>query len=508
MVRPRSKIASLAGVLCAMAFTAAPEPVVLAGPTAVARGPLPVVPAVRSFTPRAGAAWKPGTSTRVVAARGGTLEDEARLLAGELHVPYADGPARAGDVSLSLDRVNANPEAYELTAGSGGITVRGRTDAGVFYGTRTLLQVLRADGRFPAGAVRDEPDRAQRGLTVDIARKNFSRGWIEDRIRELGDLKLNQLHLHFSDDQGFRIESSSHPEIVSAQHLSKADLRAITALAERRHVTVVPEIDTPGHLGSVFAAHPELQLRDASGAPAHGAIDISDPRAARITDDLLREFAPLFPGPYWHLGGDEYHAAIVPAPEAAYPRLAALARRRYGPGATVADAETGWLNDRAALLRSYGKIPKLWNDGFHGSALARPDAADEIEYWSGKRLRGRRPEEYLKEGRRLVNLNDEYLYYVLGGPKSFPYPTGQRIYEKWTPAVVYGTAAVAAGLSGPDRILGARLAVWCDDADAQTEGQIAAGIRMPLHALSQKLWDPRRPALSWKEFTALAARVG
>jgi hexosaminidase len=282
----------------------------------------------------------------------------------------------------------------------------------------------------------------------------------------------------------------------------------ITALAEQRHVTIVPEIDTPGHSGAVLTAHPELQLRDASGSPARGAVDISDPGAARLIDDLLREYAPLFPGPYWHLGGDEYHAVIVPAPETAYPQLADLARRRYGPGATVADAETGWLNDRAALLRLYGKTPKLWNDGFHSSALARPDAGDEIEYWSGKKLRGSLPEIYLRDGWGLINLNDEYLYYVLGGHGTFHYPTGQRIYEEWTPAVVYGTAAVPAGLSGPDRIPGARLAVWCDDSAAQTEAQIAAGIRMPLRALSQKLWDPGRPVLSWQEFTALAARVG
>ncbi len=70
--------------------------------------------------------------------------------------------------------------------------------------------------------MRDQPAKPQRGFMLDIARKHFTAGWIEDRVRELGDLKYNQLGLHFSDDQGFRIESTSHPEVVSPQHLTKA----------------------------------------------------------------------------------------------------------------------------------------------------------------------------------------------------------------------------------------------------------------------------------------------
>ncbi|NED82484.1 family 20 glycosylhydrolase, partial [Streptomyces sp. SID11233] len=89
-------------------------------------------------------------------------------------------------------------------------------------------------------------------------------------------LKYNQFVLHFSDDQAFRVESSSHPEIVSAQHLTKTQVRSIVSYAAARHVTVVPEIDSPGHLGTVIKAHPKLQLRDAAGKPVEGAIDIGN----------------------------------------------------------------------------------------------------------------------------------------------------------------------------------------------------------------------------------------
>ncbi|MFE2425460.1 family 20 glycosylhydrolase [Streptomyces sp. NPDC059373] len=505
MVHLWSKFASVAGVVSVIAAVFAPEPVTAA---AAAVPAIPSIPAVRSFTPSAGGTWHPGPDTRVVAPAGSAVEDEARLLASELRVPYANGPARQGDVSLSLEWVNGNPESYEMTSSAAGITVRGTTDAGVFYGTRTLLQVLRAKGGFPAGVIQDRPDRPQRGLMVDVGRKYFTRGWLEARIREMGDLKLNELQLHLSDNQGFRIQSTTHPEVVSARHLSKADIRAIVALAAQRHITVIPEIDSPGHLGAVLAAHPSLRLRNASGTVVKGALDISRAGSATLVDDLLKEYAPLFPGPYWHLGGDEYGALTVADPQRSFPRLAAYARARFGPQGTVADAATAWLNDRAALLRGYGKTTEAWNDGFFTSGRSWPDAGRQVDYWSSNKQRGPLPETYLREGRQLVNLNSWYLYYVLGGPANFPYPTGRAIYERWTPALVYRNRTVPAALAGADRILGGRLAIWCDDAAAQTQGQITDGIRMPLRALAQKTWDPRRPTLTWTDFKNLAARVG
>ncbi|MFG2303069.1 family 20 glycosylhydrolase [Actinacidiphila glaucinigra] len=469
----------------------------------------PSIPAVRSFVPDAGtAAFVPGPASRVVAPAGSTVEDEARLLAQELRRPYAGGPARPGDISLSLERSNSAPESYEMTTSADGVTVRAGTDAGVFYGTRTLLQAIRSTGRVPAGTVEDRPDRQERGLMIDIGRKYFTREWLEARVRELGDLKYNQLHLHLSDDQGFRVQSDSHPEIVSARHLSKEDIRAVVDLAARRHITVVPEIDSPGHMGAVLDAHPDLQLRSADGTPVRGALDISRPGAADVVDDLIEEYAPLFPGTYWHIGGDEYGPLVADDPEASFPQITAYARERYGPDAGVADAAAGWLNDRAATLRSLGKRVEAWNDGFSDGARVTADPDRVVAYWSSNKLRGRLPEDYLRQGRQLLNLNSWYLYYVLGAPENFPYPSGRRIYEEWTPAVVYRDAAVPAEFAGPDRIVGARLAVWCDRADAQTEDEVAAGIRMPLRALTQKLWDPGRPVLSWQDFTALADRAG
>ncbi|MFE2310691.1 glycoside hydrolase family 20 protein [Streptomyces sp. NPDC059411] len=466
------------------------------------------IPAVREHVPARGPGWRPASGARVVVppADSAALSDEGRLLAGELRIGFAESAEpRRGDVQLALGAKDSGaPESYTLTVRDGQVRITGPDEAGVFYGTRTLKQEVAGGRSAPEGTVRDAPAKPQRGLNLDIARKNFTPDWIEGRLREMADLKLNQLGLHFSDDQAFRIESDTHPEIVSTPHLTKAQVREITALAARLHIAVIPEIDSPGHLGAVLRAHPGLQLRDAQGRVVKGAADIANPAAAKLVDELLREYLPLFPGAIWNLGADEYQALVYRDPQTSFPGLAAAARTRYGSAGLVRDLATGWLNDRADVVRSAGRAPAAWNDGFFAGGVVKPAQDIQVEYWTGKENGARPPLEYLREGRKVVNLNDEYLYYVLGEPNQFTYPTGRRIYEQWTPLVLRGTTAVPASYG--DRVLGARFAVWCDLADAQTQDQVAAGIRLPLAALSQKLWDPRTPGLDWTAFKTLADR--
>ncbi|MGW5936757.1 beta-N-acetylhexosaminidase [Streptomyces celluloflavus] len=484
------------------------------------------IPAVREFRAADGRGWRPTKGARVVVPAGerSGVADEARLLAadlGGLPVVWGDQTVRPGDVEVKLTGKEGAPvrdtadEAYSLTARDTRLTLAAPTDAGIFNATRTVKQAVRTGGGLPEGTIEDRPDRPQRGLLLDNARKPFSAEWIEARIREIADLKLNQFQLHFSDDQGFRIESSSHPEIVSADHLTKDQVRHLVQLATSLHVTVIPELDSPGHLGAVLAKHPDLQLRNAQGKAVHGAIDIANPKSAALVDDLLREYAELFTVPkgadgYWHLGGDEYQALTVSDPAASFPGLAKAAQQKYGAGATIKDLATGWLNDRQQTVRAAGRNRvEAWNDGFFRGGKVAADKDRTVAYWTGKEIGARDPAEFLREGRTVMNLNDEYLYYVLGQPNNFIYPTGERIYREWTPRVLRGTEPVSVGTdqTGPDRVPGARFAIWNDLAKAQTPDQIAHGIRMPLRALVQKLWDPRKPALSWADFKALGGQI-
>ncbi|MER7026682.1 MULTISPECIES: beta-N-acetylhexosaminidase [Streptomyces] len=493
------------------------------------------VPAVRDFRPADGQGWRPSKGARIVVPAGekSTVADEARLLGqdlGGMPVVWGDELVRPGDVEVKLAGTNGKglpvrpdnaptgdtaDEAYTLTARGSRLTLAAPTDAGIFYATRTVKQAVRAAGGLPEGTIEDRPDRAQRGMLLDNARKPFTASWIEDRVRELGDLKLNQLQLHFSDDQGFRIESESHPEIVSQDHLTKDEVRRILRLAHSRHISVIPEIDSPGHLGAVLDHHPDLQLRNASGKVLRGAIDISKPAAGKLIDDLIGEYGKLFEVPkgavaYWHLGGDEYQALTVANPAASYPGLAQAARKKYGANGTIEDLATGWLNDRQRAAEKAGRDRiEAWNDGFFKDTRVQADKNRTVGYWTGKEIGANDPARFLREGRKVVNLNDEYLYYVLGEPNQFTYPTGERIFREWTPAVLRHTSPVdvPASMTTPDRIPGARFAIWCDLSHAQTPQQIAQGIRMPLAALSQKVWDPRKPSMSWTDFKELATKV-
>ncbi|MER5964104.1 glycoside hydrolase family 20 protein [Streptomyces sp. NPDC002057] len=497
---------SPSGTSASASPTSAPPP----SPTPTRTYPLSTapltVPAVGAHEAARGPGWKPVPTAGIVIAAGSEgLADEAKLLAGELKIAYRGAvAARAGDVELALGGKGA-PESYTLTTRDDRVRITGPDQAGVFYGTRTLKQSVKGSGAMPEGTVTDAPAKPQRGLNLDIARKFFTAEWIEARLRGMADLKLNQFGLHFSDDQGFRIASDTHPEIVSAQHLTKAEVRRILALAQTLHITVVPEIDSPGHLGAVLRAYPELRLLNVQGVPRQGAIDISKPASAKLVDELLREYAALFPGGWFHVGADEYQALTVRSPEASYPQLAAAARQKYGAQARVQDLAEGWLNDRAAVVRGTGKVPKAWNDGFFRGGVVQADQGIEVEYWTGKEIGARPPAEYLAEGRKVVNLNDEFLYYVLGEPNDFTYPTGRRIYEQWTPLVLRGTTPVPARYDS--QILGGRFAVWCDLSRSQTAAQVADGIRMPLTATAQKLWDERKPTATWDQFRALAQRV-
>ena len=305
----------------------------IACPAAAAR-PL-TIPALREWHGAPGA-FVLRASSRIVLPLQGGPEAEARTFARDLEAatgrrpPVLTGAApRPGDLVMTLgsrDR-GLGREGYRLAVGPD-LRIEARGTAGAFYGTRTVLQLLRRHGRIPAGRARDVPRYPERGLMIDNGGATTAPAWIRREIREMAYLKLNQLHLHFSDNQGFRIESSSHPEIVSARHLTKAQVGGIVRLARRLHIRVIPEIDMPGHLTAALAKHPELQLADAAGERRPDRLDFTLPAARRFARDLILEYLPLFRGRYWHAGADEY---LAPADYAGYPQLQRYARLAVRP---------------------------------------------------------------------------------------------------------------------------------------------------------------------------------
>jgi hexosaminidase len=266
----------------------------------------PALPALARWTPSDGPAFRLRSDARIVVrhadraflrGEGGKLaEDLGQLLHRPVEVTARHGAsARTGDIVMARHREPALAhEGYRLSVGRA-FTITANATAGAFYGGRTLLQLVRAGTPIPRGCGRDAPVYSERGLMIDVGRRYYRPAWLAARIRQLGDLKLNELHLHLSDDQGFRIRSTTHPEAVTEPALNHADIASLVRVAARNHVTLIPEIDAPGHLTAALRGHPELQLTSIAGERKRDKLDVTNPAARRFYADLVGEIAPLFP---------------------------------------------------------------------------------------------------------------------------------------------------------------------------------------------------------------------
>ncbi|GAA2807691.1 hypothetical protein GCM10010441_35550 [Kitasatospora paracochleata] len=489
----------LTAAVCAAGTLVLPA-VTAAGPAAAATTTPQTVPALRQWTAGTGAGYTFTATTRIVVdpAYTAQLADEAATFADDLGtlegrtVSVATGTAAAGDITLTLGDSSLPAEGYRMTVGSS-IALQGSTDTGAFYGTRTVLELLHQSVTVPAGTAVDWPTKPERGLMIDQGRKFFTVDWVKQHIKELAYLKLNYFHFHLSDTFGFRLESSTHPEIVSADHYSKQDIADLVALGQKYHVTIVPEIDTPGHMNAILAAHPELKLKDRNGTASAEFIDLSLPGSYTLIKDLVTEYLPLFPAPYWHIGADEYVTDY-----SQYPQLLSYARANYGASATAKDTYYGFVNWSDTLVRAAGKTTRMWNDGIKsGDGTVTPNSDILVEYWYNY---GLTPQQLAAAGHTVANESWTPTYYVLGGAK----PDTTWMYETWTPDLFQGSNTLTDGSRNP----GSLIHVWCDNPTADTEDQIAAGIMYPLRGLAQQTWGSPKPVATYAAFTPIIAAVG
>ncbi|MFE2161057.1 beta-N-acetylhexosaminidase [Streptomyces lydicus] len=312
-----------------------------------------------------------GNGTALAAAPG--TEDTAHWLRATLGaafgLPLPPGPADATDtLVLALDPA-LPPEGYRLEAVSRwGVRLTGGGPAGVFWGAQTLRQLLGpyafrraplAPGSpvaLPAQTIEDAPRFAWRGMLLDVARHFLPKDGVLRCLDLLAAHKLNVLHLHLTDDQGWRVEIRRYPELTRTGawrartkighrasplwderphggYYTQDDLREIVAYAARRHITVVPEIDLPGHSQAAIAAYPELGNTDVLDTTSLQVWDTwgVNPNVLAPTDNTLRfyehvleEVLDLFPSPFVHIGGDECPKDQWRASATAQARIAEL----------------------------------------------------------------------------------------------------------------------------------------------------------------------------------------
>ena len=230
----------------------------------------------------------------------------------------------------------ADSYEYRLTLDET-VAIRAATEWGALTALATLTQLV-ANGESSVREVHDAPHYPWRGLMIDTVRHFISLDTLKRTLTVMAIYKLNVLHLHLTDDQGFRFRSTAYPELASAEAYSAAELRDLVEYAADRAIRIVPEVDVPGHATSWLAAHPDWGIdgTDPVDGPStrfgvHDVcLDIGNPAVRRAVDTLLGEFADVFPDEFVHFGGDEVGQDCTAFYQHVVATLAGLGKRAIG----------------------------------------------------------------------------------------------------------------------------------------------------------------------------------
>ena len=311
------------------------------------------------------------------------LSSIGNLLAGyireatEKELPVEDNARQAEhDIHLVLEsETSLGDEGYDLSITTDSVRLSASCPAGLFYGAQTLRQLLPTNPSstvsLPGLSIRDRPRFEWRGAMLDVARHFFSVDDVKRYIDLTSHYKINRLHMHLTDDQGWRIEIKSWPRLTdvggSTQvgggdggYYTQEQYKELVEYARSRYVTLVPEIDTPGHTNAALAAYAELNSSEEAPAlytetrVGFSTLWINSEITYKFLDDVIRELAALTPAPYIHIGGDEAHST----PDADYKKF---------------------INRIQGIVVSHGKTAIGWNE--IGNAELSPGTI--VQHWKG-----------------------------------------------------------------------------------------------------------------------------
>ena len=442
-----------------------------------------------------------------------------------LALAVVEGAPPAASATIAFRRQGPTGEAYGLDVAPQGVTVESLGDAGLFYGVLSVWQLAtaragRGPAAIPAERIADAPRFAWRGLLLDSARHMQSVAFIEAFLDRMARAKLNVLHWHLTDDQGWRLEILRYPKLtevgawrVPAGAAAAADLdpktrrprryggfytqaqvREIVAYAAARHITVVPEIEMPGHAQAALAAYP--QFAAAQPPPArvspdwgvHTELFNVDEAAFQMLEGVLDEVMGLFPGRYIHLGGDEAVKQAWKANPAVQARMQAL---------YISDeaALQGWFTARMAhYLAQHGRALVGWDEILQGGVA--PGAT--VMSWRG--VDGAIIAAKLGHDTVMAAAPIYYFDNRQGGGRDEPPGRGRIVTLK----DVYDFEPIPAVLTPAEaqHVLGVQGQLWSEH--IRTEGRMAVMAFPRALAIAETGWSPagRR---NWPDFLARLA---
>ncbi|MDI6101953.1 family 20 glycosylhydrolase [Actinoplanes sp. NEAU-A12] len=438
-----------------------------------------VIPRPASVRPVTGASFTIDAGTAVSA--------PATLAAVAAHLGLPAGPD--GAIRLALDD-SLGPEAYRLEITAEAVTLRGGSPQGVFWGVQTLLQL---GPELPGGVIEDEPRYPYRSTMLDLARHFFTADQIKAHIDLLAPFKINHLHLHLTDDQGWRLEIPGWPRLTEIGagpgtgvdgagpgFLTLAEYADVVAYAAERFVTIVPEIDMPGHVNAVHVAYPELTADGQPVAPrtdaevGYSSLVAGKEETYAFVEAVLKTVADLTPGPYLHIGGDECHSTPPEDYRAFLERVLPIPGR-FGKRVI------GWHEIAAADLPD-DAIVQYWRIEAADDAVARAAAA----------------------GRRVIVSPADRTYLDM------KYDAATRLGLDWAGhlsverAYDWDPAERLPGV-GEESIIGVEAPLWSETLRSVDDVRYLTFPRLP--AVAEVAWSPRG-SRDWQSFRERLAAFG
>ena len=461
-----------------------------------------VIPALQEWKGGSGKLALPAEGSIVIAsADEAALKSVADVLAQDLkdllgwNYTVKTGKPEKNAIYLSLTKPDKQlgEEGYVLAAGRyAGITAPARQ--GVFWGTRSLLQILYNEkGQLPKGVARDWPQYPNRGFMLDVGRKFFTMDFLRQYVKILSFYKLNEFQIHLNDNgfvqffdndwnktyAAFRLESERFPGLTAKDgSYTKKEFTDLQRLGMEYGVNVIPEIDIPAHSLAFTHYKPEI------GSDKYGMdhLDLYKEETYRFVDSLLDEYLsgeePVFMGPDVHIGTDEYNAKEAE-------------KFRY-------------FTDRyLKYVEKYGKNVRMWGAlrWLKGKTPVKADNVT-INAWSYDWID---PNASLKDGYKIINTCDTYLYIVPAAGYYRDFLDIRWLYETWRVGKVNSREELPEGTPG---LLGGMFAVWNDHCGNGISQQDVHFRTFPAaQVLAEKMWRGKNEAVSFEEFEALCKQM-
>jgi hexosaminidase len=400
-----------------------------------------------------------------------------------------DSTSITKSIGLTLDGgSDLGDEGYVLEVDADQVVLRAHQPAGLFRGVQTLRQLLGAPGpddarTVPGVRIVDRPTFGWRGIMLDVARHFFSVDTVKHLIDIAAYYKLNVLHLHLTDDQGWRIAIDGWPKLteVGGQtqvgggpggYYTKADYAEIVAYAADRYISVVPEVDVPGHTHAALVSYPDLNCDDQPGEPFTGvkvgfsSLCVDKPITDAFLTEVFAELAEMTPGRYLHIGGDEAQT---------------LTTETYGP----------FMERVQKIVQATGKEPVGWQEC--ASGLLVPGAL--VQYWN-TRVGPAQAVRAVAKGARVIMspanhayLDMKYDEHTELGLKWAGFVDVEDAY-RWDPATLVDEITEA-------DVAGVEAALWTETVASRADIERMVLPRLP--AIAEVAWS-RRERRHWTEF--------